>query len=109
MKRDLKNMAPGDRRFHLWWDMYQRKEGYGDARKKFLHLSDEVQKHILKITPAYVAWKNERQYRPMPSTFLNQQRWMDDIPGLADDTTEQLSVEELAYLAQLEAGIEGAE
>ena len=94
-----------EERFKLWWDLYQRKEGFGAAKKKFCALPKDVQEHIIAVTPAYVAWKSERKYRPMPCTFLNQQRYYDEIPA-QDDPLDEFTQEDLAAIAAIESGVQ---
>ena len=93
-------------RFQTWWDLYQRKEGHGAAKKKFCALPVSVQEHIIDMTPAYVAWKSDKKFRPMPTTFLNQERYYDEIPQEADPL-EEFSDDELAAIVAIEEEVKG--
>lgn len=71
--------------FEKFWEAYPRKEGKGYCRKIWNKLkpSEElVQKMLesIKIQKQTDRWlKNDGQFIPMPSTWLNQERWEDEI------------------------------
>lgn len=66
--------------FVVFWDLYDKKEQRDSCEKKWNALDLETQEKIISVLPDYVKWKNEKQYRPNPQTFLNQKRWLDEIP-----------------------------
>ena len=74
-----------EQRFNEFWAAYPRKQGKGDARKKWQKLKPSADLHskILKaIEQAKQSdqWrKNNGQYIPNPSTWLNQSRWEDEL------------------------------
>jgi hypothetical protein len=70
--------------FEAFWDMYPRKVGKGAARKAWksatkratgvmINLALSVQKHA-------GMFDKETQFIPHPTTWLNQERWEDEIP-----------------------------
>lgn len=69
--------------FDLFWDAYPKKVGKDAARKSWIKISDP-EKTIKTILDA-LAWqvnldqwnRNDGQYIPNPSTYLNQGRWLD--------------------------------
>ena len=66
--------------FDQFWTIYPKKTGKFAAEKKFNVLKPEVQKEILNHLAIRVeadkGWKDG--FIPLPVTFLNQGRWMDE-------------------------------
>ena len=80
----LSEQAKGTSPFDEFWDAYPRKIGKGAARAAFAkakHLTTIPQ--IIDAARAYAAFVEEtgvdRQYIPHPSTWLNGERWDDDL------------------------------
>ncbi len=77
--------SPCDERFEQFWTVYPRKVGKGAARKAFAKIkpSEELLKRM--VTAVIVQSKTEMwtkdkgQYIPNPATWLNQERWEDEI------------------------------
>jgi len=65
--------------FNSWWELYDNKKGLSKSKAKFLKLSDEDIKAILKITPVYVSSTPDVKYRKLPLTWLNGEHWNDDL------------------------------
>lgn len=77
-----------DGRFDAFWKIYPKKQGKGAAVKAWKKIRPDRQlfETILKSVQDNVnrnqQWKRDNgQYIPNPSTWLNQQRWLDEIPG----------------------------
>ena len=69
--------------FSAFWQNYPRKVGKGAALKAWLKLSETDRKAAilgLQLQAAYLH-SLDWQYIPHPSTWLNQWRWMDELPG----------------------------
>lgn len=69
--------------FDEWWAVYPRKQSKKKAQVIYDNLSD-VEKGAcylgtLQHVEENIQW-SEDQFIPMPTTFLNQARWEDDIP-----------------------------
>jgi hypothetical protein len=72
--------------FESFWSAYPRKQGKGAARKAWKKLSEPATK--LKLILEALSWQKETaqwkkengQYIPMPATYLNQDRWLDEKP-----------------------------
>lgn len=69
--------------FAEFWKFYPRKHGKGAARKSWKRLKKPAET-LLLIEQALAwqclsrQWKKEHgQYIPMPTTYLNQERWLD--------------------------------
>lgn len=65
--------------FEDWWNMYNKKRGKKKAQAKWNRLSNADQVACLLATPAYVASTPDVQYRLDPLTYLNGERWNDEI------------------------------
>ncbi len=77
--------SPCDERFEQFWAVYPRKVGKGAARKAFAKIkpNDELLKRMVVAVVTQSksdAWtKDGGQFIPNPSTWLNQERWEDEI------------------------------
>ena len=68
--------------FGSFWSSYPRKEGKGKAREAFKLAARKVDASVILAgleaqLPSMKA--KERQYQPMPTTWLNQERWDDEV------------------------------
>ena len=74
--------APAVAAFDAFWAEYPRKEGKGAARKAWLKAvktseADAIQTGLQAQLPKFAA--TDRKFIPMPATWLNQERWTDEI------------------------------
>lgn len=66
--------------FNSFWDLYDKKVGAKNkCEKKWNKLKPEIQKTIIDILPSWKSQFNDKQFQPFPETFLNQERWNDEI------------------------------
>ena len=82
-KHIVQRTAPDDSKFDAFWKLYPRKEGKGQARKAFKTAIqkagvDAVLQGIERLAP--ILAERERQFIPLASTWLNGERWTDEIP-----------------------------
>lgn len=76
-----KHMSESD--FNSFWNQYPNKKGKVEARKKFLNLNKDLLPVILdslekyKMSPQWV--KDGGRFIPHGSTWINQQRWEDEL------------------------------
>ena len=66
--------------FDIFWNLYDKK--IGDKKgciKKWGKLSEETQMKIIEILPEWKKQFTDKQFQPFPATFLNQERWNDEI------------------------------
>ncbi|HRC82057.1 MAG TPA: hypothetical protein PLF27_11810 [Sedimentibacter sp.] len=73
--------------FEIFWDSYGRKEGDKSACiKKWHKLKDEDRQKIIDTLPVFLSKIKDKQFQPYPATYLNQQRWNDEvaIPAVSD-------------------------
>ena len=74
-------------RFELFWGEYPRKTGKGKARESFLKIKPSLELTDKIITAVQnqkqsEQWLREKgQFIPHPATWLNQERWDDEIEG----------------------------
>lgn len=85
-KADTSVVSLNEKRFEEFWKLYPRKEGKGAARKKWDQISPNAELFNKIITAVQdnidnnAQWKKDNgQYIPHPTTWLNQGRWDDDI------------------------------
>ena len=81
-------------RFDRFWAVYPRKVGKGAARRKFAQLkpddalTDRMIQAVEKAKQSQQWTRDGGQYVPHPTTWLNQERWEDDIqPAQERDVT----------------------
>lgn len=81
--------SPGaDALFDTFWKAYPSKVGKDAAKKAFAKRkpTDELLGEMLKAIAEQktsLAWiKEDGQFIPHPATWLNQGRWMDEVPGV---------------------------
>ena len=67
--------------FDAFWSAYPRKVGKQKARQAFekLNVSDELSATILSAIEQQKKTWDDPQYIPYPTTWLNQQRWEDEV------------------------------
>ena len=85
------NLTPivpnGDDVFERFWKEYPKKIGKGAAEKswKKIQPGKELADKIIAAVGHQITWpqwiKEDGQYIPNPSTWLNQKRWQDEITG----------------------------
>lgn len=69
--------------FEAFWKLYPRKVGKFAAQKSWKKLTSQQRQEILDHLPERIKtdrqWlKNNGEFIPHPTTFLNQGRWMDE-------------------------------
>jgi uncharacterized protein YdaU (DUF1376 family) len=66
--------------FDVFWNLYNKKVG---SRKKcevkWNKLSDENRQKIIDTLPEFLSKIRDKQFQPFPETYLNQERWNDEI------------------------------
>ena len=78
-----------DEDFEIFWKAYPKKVGKGSARKAFGKVKVPVETLVTAIRRQECSdqWSRDNgQYIPHPSTWLNQERWEDEIGA---STTEE--------------------
>ena len=75
--------------FEKFWNMYDLKKDKPKCIKKWNKLSKEDIKKIFDTLPDYIKSKPDKQYRGYPLTYLNGERWNDEIIMTKDNLTLQ--------------------
>lgn len=75
--------------FDTFWREYPRKTGKGDARKKFAKALtktsfENIMAALWKVKASAQWQKDDGQFVPYPATWLNQERWDDEVGQSAD-------------------------
>jgi len=89
--------------FQDFYSLYPRKMGRKEAERSWNRLTPAQQAECLEAMPNYIKyWKikqTQKDYIPYPATFLNQERWTDEIdleptkkPELPWYSTEELTI-----------------
>ncbi len=77
--------------FKSFWERYPRKQAKMQAQNAWLNLqmTDELFEKIMRAIERQkksVQWTQDNgRYIPNPATWLNQERWNDDLPPLTED------------------------
>lgn len=66
--------------FNEFWDLYDKKTGKKEkVKKKFLNLPEKTRELIMEYIPKYKLSQPNKKYRKDPTTFLNNDGWLDEI------------------------------
>jgi hypothetical protein len=78
--KELSNPSESDTcySFDDFWNDYDKKEKRALAEKKYSKISEKDRALIQSFLAIYIKAKPDREYRPLPTTFLIQQIWKDD-------------------------------
>jgi hypothetical protein len=71
--------------FHEFWNVYPKKIGKADAQKKWINKKPNIDQVMIALSwqMASDQWnKNDGEFIPNPSTYINQERWNDEKPKL---------------------------
>ena len=66
--------------FNVFWNLYNKKVGDKKACiKKWNKLTDIDRQKIIDTLPKFLSNIKDKQFQAHPSTYLNQERWNDEI------------------------------
>lgn len=74
----------GGAAFDAFWSAYPKKTGKGAAKKAFEKVNVDLGTLLAAVERQKMSdqWRRENgRYIPNPSTWLNQERWEDELPG----------------------------
>ena len=86
-EKNTLSVSRTDEAFETFWSAYPKKTGKGAARKSFERACKskatlESMLEAIEQQRQTEQWrKDSGQYVPMPATWLNQERWSDEIAG----------------------------
>lgn len=99
--------------FEKFWDIYPRKQGKGKARDAFIKAYKQFGDVVITGAANFAADPNlplEKQYIPLPATWLNQERWNDEPLPERELTPEQKKAKAQAdYERNREAALRASE
>ncbi len=68
--------------FDEFWDLYDKKVGdKAKCKAKWDSLKDSERGIIIKTIPSFKSSISDRKFLPYPSSYLNQERWLDECGG----------------------------
>lgn len=79
--------------FDVFWDLYDKKISKPKSEIKWNKLNAETQHEIIDYLPNYLKTISDKKYQPYPETFLNQQRWLDEITPQHNDKPMEIFVD----------------
>jgi len=66
--------------FSEFWDLYDKKVGdKNKCEKKWKSLKPGTREKIMEVLPDWKKQITDKQFQPYPQTYLNQERWNDEI------------------------------
>lgn len=97
---------PNEKFFELFWEVWPKRVGKADARRAWAKAVKKADpESIVSAATAYAAspYKPELQFIPMPATWLNGERWLDDQPQPSQVVTKaQGNLATVAHFQELE-------
>lgn len=78
-KTDNNNTISKDEGFEEFWNKYDKKTDHKKALAKWRTLKESDKKKILETVEDYVLAHPDKQYRKMPTTYLNGECWNDEL------------------------------
>jgi hypothetical protein len=101
-RREEERQRKGEIPFEVFWEMYPNHRNPKKAETKWKGLTVKNQKLAMEALPNHVAhWDNPR-FVPYATTWINQERWLDEIPE-AHESPSNLAREISARAKQLDA------
>lgn len=70
-----------------FWETYNKKQGKRRAQTRFMRLPMSKIEKIKETLPGFLKAHSELKYRPLPSTYLNDERWEDNLFEKAEKHT----------------------
>ena len=99
--RDNISLSPLETDFERFWNSYPKKVGKPYARQIFMRkIKHEDMSSLLEGLERYKSskqWKDS-QYIPNPSTFINQERWKDEVKSSKKTWNEMNDFEKEMFL-----------
>lgn len=65
--------------FDVFWNLYDKKINTKWCKEKWEKLNFETQQKIIDFIPTFLNPITDKTFQPHPKTFLNQQRWLDEV------------------------------
>ena len=66
-----------------FWNLYNKKVGSKTTcENKWIKLKDSEREKIINTLPNWLKQFSDKQFQPFPETYLNQERWNDELPEI---------------------------
>ena len=79
--------------FNFFWSVYPNKVAKPRCKAKFLSLKQDDIDKIVRTIKSYIAYKPFEEYNhPNPLTYLNQERWNDEVKAVSTVVTHSYPV-----------------
>jgi len=105
-EREEEHVQILDTQFETFWMVWPKRVAKGDAKKAWTKaLKDADARTIITAATEYAHSPHlpERQFIPLPATWLNGQRWLDDLPQPSMTVTKaQRNLSTVEYFAKSE-------
>jgi len=77
--------------FNEFWNLYDKKVGSkSKIEKKFNGLKLDIQNKVIETLPLFLKQFSDKKYQPYPETYLNNERWNDELGNLVNTSKESL-------------------
>ena len=81
-----------------FWNLYNKKVGSKTkCENKWIKLEDSEREKIIKTLPVWLKQFSDKQFQPFPETYLNNERWDDEI----EQINEPVFRDKLAELEEI--------
>ncbi|MGR3177794.1 MAG: hypothetical protein ACUZ8E_07030 [Candidatus Anammoxibacter sp.] len=68
-----------DTSFNSFWNTYDKKVGIDKCKPKWMLLSGETREKIMVHLKKFIPANRNKQFRPDPTTYINQRKWEDEL------------------------------
>ena len=81
--------------FSVFWNLYDKKVGdKSKCVKKWNNLKDEDRSKIINTLPVFLKLIPDKQFQPYPMSYLNGNRWEDDLTIHKTSEEQQIEIQE---------------
>lgn len=102
-EKETDTRSPSFAEFERFWSAYPRKVGKGAAQKAWRAAMRKTTPDAVIAAVQRFAWPDDQQFIPHPATWLNAERWADELPLAKSKTVVPIITEEerIAWLENL--------
>lgn len=80
--------------FEIFWNLYDKKVGdKPKVLKKWNKINPIIHAKIISSLPVWKKQFTDKQYQPYPETYLNQQRWNDEVVSNSFQSQEPIIID----------------
>jgi hypothetical protein len=90
----ITNIRPRELKgFDLFWSAYPRREGKGRAEKAWVKAVRLASPENIVEAVHATKWAEEKQFIPLPASWLNDRRWEDELAGMRPRRASEAELE----------------